>query len=100
MNYRPIYSDYVRHALRFYTRNLKMTEFRSSVDQKNWLACAKVLSEYPDDIMTMLIEVYSSHDTLADNVYQVSKAHNVQQGLIWDWLKGAEQKIARERGLI
>lgn len=97
---KPFYTEYVRHALRFYTRNLKVTEFKSESDRKNWLACASVLGEYSDKQMNMLIEVYQGFDTLADNVYLASKAYDINQGVLWDLMKEAERKIARKRGLI
>ena len=97
---KPYYSDYVRHCLRFYTRNLDLAHFKSEADKSNWLACASVLKTYEEKDRTILIEIYSGYDTLADNVYEVSKKHNVNQAPLWDMMKELERKIARKRGLM
>ena len=98
---RPFYSEYVRHALRFYTRNrLPKPEFKSEADRNNWYACATVLKGCTDRDRDILIEVQSGFDTLSDNVYEVSKKYNIEQAVIWDMMKDIERKIAKRRGLM
>lgn len=97
---RPFYSEYVRHCLRFYTRNLKIDRFNTEVDQNNWWACEKVIKDYSDTDRDIIITVYSGYDTLADNVYETSKKHNINQNIIWDLMKDIERKIAKRRGLL
>ena len=97
---RPFYSEYVRHCLRFYTRNRTLPNFKSEADKNNWYACATVLKGCTDRDRDIIFEVYSAYDTLADNVYEVSKKHNIDQAVIWDLMKSIERKIARRRGLI
>lgn len=97
---RPFYSEYVRHALRFYTRNQQQTHFKSDVDKNNWYACATALKGYSDRDRNIIIEVYSGYDTLADNVYEASKTYDIPQNYIWDLMKDVERKVARKRGLI
>ena len=97
---KPYYSDYVKHALRFYTRNLTKPRFKSEVDKHNWVACDYILSGCCDRDRDILISVYGKFDTLADNVYEVSKQYNIRQSVIWDLMKAVERKIARKRGLI
>ena len=95
------YSDYVKHALRFYSRNCdEKPAFRSEVDKSNWHSCDSVLSHYPLDARKLLIEVYSGRDTLPDEVYGASKKWKVDQNWIWDEMKKLERKIAKRRGLI
>ena len=98
---RTYYTDYVRHSLRFYTRNCAtMPKFKSDVDKANWLSCQSVLKKYSEKDVEILTSIYSGYDTLADEVYNTSKKYNVEQNKIWDMMKDFERKIAHRRGLI
>lgn len=99
-SYRPFYSDYVRHCLRFYSRNLQQPRFKSEADRNNWFACANTLKSYSDTDRDILITVYSGYDTLADNVYETAKKYDINQNIIWDMMKDVERKIAGKRGLL
>lgn len=97
---RPFYSEYVRHALRFYTRNLARPSFKSDVDKNNWYACANSLRGFSEKDRDIIIAVYGAYDTLSDNVYETAQKLNINQSVIWDLMKDVEHKIARRRGLI
>lgn len=97
---RPFYSEYVRHALRFYTRNLTQPPFKSDADKNNWFACANVLKAYDDRDRDIFIAVYGGYDTLSDNVYEISKKYSIHQNIVWDLMKEVERKIAKRRGLM
>ena len=98
---RPFYSDYVRHALRFYARNLSQPRFRSEADKNNWFACQKALSGYTDRDKDILIAVYGGYDTLSDNVlFEAAKKHKIDQSIVWDMMKEFERKVAKRRGLM
>ena len=97
---KPFYTDYIRHALRFYSRNLSITTFKKDVDRENWIACNEVILNYPIRDKDILVYVYGSYDTLADNVYEMSKKHSINQAIIWDMMKEFERKIAEKRGLL
>lgn len=98
---KPYYSEYVKHALRFYSRNCSSRPaFKSDADKYNWLSCDSVLSRYPSYMREILLSVYSGYDTLPDEVYKASKEHNIEQNLIWDSMKELERKIAKRRELI
>lgn len=97
---RPFYSEYVRHALRFYTRNLSQPRFKSEVDKNNWFACFSVIKSYPDIDRDILVAVYGDYDTLSDNVYETAKKYGINQAIIWDLMKDVERKIAKRRGLM
>ena len=97
---KPFYSDYVRHCLRFYSRNLHPIGFKSTVDRNNWRACADIIISYSDRDRDILTMVYGGRDTLSDNVYEVAKKYSMNQAIIWDMMKDVERKIARERGLV
>lgn len=97
---RPFYSDYVRHALRFYSRNLLRTSFKSEVDRTNWMACESVIREHSIKERDILVMVYGGYDTLSDNVYETAKKYGINQNIIWDMMKDVEREIARKRGLI
>lgn len=98
---RTFYTEYVRHAMRFYSRNLDATPpFKSEADKENWMSCHAVVKTYTDKDKDILISVYGGFDTLPDEVYGASKRFGVHQNIIWDMMKDFERKIARKRGLL
>lgn len=98
---RTFYTDYVRHALRFYARNNELLPtFKTEVDRNNWMSCDIVFDDYPAELRGILLEIYAGHDTLADEVYGACKKRNIEQNKIWDAMKIVEQKIAHQRGLV
>ena len=97
---RPYYSEYVRHMLRFYTRNLHETRFKSDVDKQNWIACDKAFKNLSDRDRDIMALVYGSFDTLPDNVYETAKKYSMNQNIIWDAMKDLERDIAWKRGLV
>lgn len=96
---RPFYTEYVRHCMRFYARNRK-PRFNTEVDKNNWCACDRAMECYSDRDKDILLRVYGSRDTLADNVYEASQIYLIDQNIIWDMLKEFERTIATKRGLI
>ena len=96
---KPFYSDYVRHAMRFYSRNQTPT-FKSDVDRQNWIACNKAIQDYSDRDKDILVAVYGGYDTLPDNVYEMANKYHINQNIIWDMLKEFERKVAKKRLLI
>ena len=97
---RPFYCEYIRHALRFYSRHLDQTQFKSEADKSNWLACKEVLGDLSENDRSIIISIYSGFDTLSDNIYEVAQRRNINQSVIWDLTKEVERKIARKRGLL
>ena len=98
---KSFYTDYVRHAMRFYSRNLSLyPPFKKRADMENWMACDAVIKTYSDRDKDILVYVYGSYDTLADNVYAMAKKYSINQNIIWDMMKEFERKIAIERALI
>lgn len=96
---KPRYSDYVRSAMRFYSRHLKEEDFKNWVDKCNWFACHKAINTYSHRDRTILIYVYGSFDTLSDNVFVMSNKYHINQNIIWDMMNEFERKVAIERGL-
>ena len=97
---RPFYSEYVRHCMRFYARNTIKPRFNTDVDKVNWYACNRAMERYSDRDKDILILVYGMHDTLADNVYEISNRYEIDQNIIWDKIKEFERIVAKKRGLI
>ena len=98
---KPYYADYVKHALRFYSRNCsEKPVFKSDADKNNWHACDSVFKGCDADMKEILLAVYSGYDTLPDEVYNASKKWHIDQNKIWDAMKELERKIAKRRGLI
>lgn len=96
---KPCYSDYIRHAIRFYARYITKTQFRSAVDRANWLACHNAIQRYSARDKDILAYVYGAFDTLSDNVYVMAKKYHINQNIIWDMMKDFEREVAIERGL-
>ena len=97
---RTYYTDYVRHMLRFYSRNYDLKTFKNDVDKSNWFACYNVLKGISETDRDILMQVYSGFDTLADEVFNTSREYKIDQNIIWDLMKKVENKIAHKRGLI
>ena len=97
---RPFYSEYVRHCLRFYSRNTNIARFNTLVDKENWCACHRAIDRYSDRDKGIIIRVYALYDTIADNVYEVAKEYEIDQNIIWDLLKDVERCVAKRRGLL
>ena len=97
---KPFYSEYVRHCMRFYSRNINKPRFNTEVDKDNWYACHKAIERYSDRDRDILIRVYGMYDTLADNVYEVARLYCIDQNIIWDMIKDFERNVAKKRGLI
>lgn len=102
---RPYYSEYIRHAMRFYARSVINSRqaqpfFKSDVDKKNWQSCHNALKDYSDSDKDILISVYAGFDTLPDEVYQTAEKHKINQNIIWDMMKEFERKCAKKRGLL
>lgn len=88
--------------LRFYARycDKNLENFKKPVNAKNWQAVKTVLDKLPENDRNVIIEVYRRHDTLADNIYEVSKELGINQYVIWTMLNKVRKKIAQERELI
>jgi len=102
---KPFYADYVNHMLRFYARTVRSGDvmrlvFKSEIDELNWLSVIRVLYKLPERDKNIIIEVFSRGDTLADNIYEVSKELAINQDTIWSLVSKVTKKIAKERGLI
>lgn len=97
---KKFYSDYVRHALRFYARNLELPVFNCIAAKKNWDACDTILNNHFPRYKEVLISVYGAFDTMGDNVYEAAKKYNMVQETIWTMMEDLERLIAKERGLI
>ena len=97
--YKPCYTEYVRHAIRYYARYLTETSFKSEVDKSNWYACHNVLKSYSDRDKDILVYSYGAFDTIGDNVYAMANKYRIHQNIIWDMMKEFERRVAIERGL-
>lgn len=99
------YTDYVNHMLRFYARNVQSgnvvrLKFRSEVDKLNWRSVNRVLHSLPERDKDIIIEVFGRGDTLADNIYEVSKELAINQDIVWTLVSKVTNKIAKDRRLI
>lgn len=102
---KPFYADYVNHMLRFYARNVQSGDvmrlkFKSEVDKLNWRSVNRVLHNLPERDKDIIIEVFGRGDTLADNIYEVSKELVINQDIVWTLVSKVTNKIAKDRKLI
>jgi len=88
----------LRFYARYYDKDLK--SFKKSTDMKNWFAVKIVLDRLPEKDKNVIIEIYRRRDTLADNIYEVSKELGIDQDVIWTMLNKVTKKIAQVRELI
>ena len=96
---KPYYSDYIRHAMTFYSRYLHITDFKSTVDELNWNACHRAIRGYSMRDKYILTYVYGANDTIGDNVYAMANRYGIHQNIIWDMMRDFERKAAIERGI-
>ena len=96
---KPFYSEYVKHMMRFYSRSLDMTTFKSKVDELNWLICHDTLEQYPK-YKYILIDVYAGYGLLDEEVEKASIKYYVEKKVIWDVMKQFERDLALNRGLL
>lgn len=94
------YADYVNHILRFYTRNIHKSKFRSEADKLNFRAAERVFAGLDDMQRMLLCEIYTRSDTIYGNVDDVSKIYGIEQKSIWRLINQVSDRIARERILI
>ncbi len=99
---KPFYADYVNKMLRFYCRRVHGQDFKveGHIDINNCLCVMKVLESLPEWDKNAIIEIYSQSDTLADNIYQISRKLNVKQDVLWTMVSKVTKQIAKERGLV
>lgn len=86
--------------LRFYSRYLHNKSFRTESDRLNWMACNNVIEKYSPRDKDILTFVYGEMDTIADNVYTISKKFKINQSIVWDMMREFEKAVAIERGLL
>lgn len=96
---RTFYTDFVNHCLKFYARYPYPT-FKNDVDKKNWKACHNVLRNLPDQERNIILYIFSSGDTTADMMYEISNKEHINQDYLYKMLANVQYKIAKKRGLI
>lgn len=96
---RTFYTDYVKHIMRFYSRNIDLKVFKSSVDRDNWNACHTTLILKYNQYKDLLLEVYSGYDILDEEVSKAAIKYSIEKKTIWDLLKRFEKDVAIQRGL-
>lgn len=99
---KPFYADYVNRMLRFYARKVYEKDFKveGHIEVNNCICVIKVLENLPEWDRNVIIDIYRRGDTLADNIYHVSREMNVKQDILWTMVSKVTKKIAKERGLI
>lgn len=96
---RAVYTEYVNHCMRFYTRHSKLNT-NNLTDILNWQACEKALDKFSLDEQEILTFIYRERNTMANNVYNISKQKRIKQNTIWNLIGKLELEIAKIRGLM
>ena len=96
---KQVYTEYVRYMLQFYFQNPDKTSFLNDRDRINWKTCDKVIKRVSHNDRTVFKFVYGEFDTIADNVYVLSKINAINQNVIWNMLHKLEKEVAIERGM-
>ena len=99
---RPHYAYYAQHAFRHYFSIQPGEEptFLTLADELNWKACHLAASQFSENALALLNQIYTRKDTIPDNVYQVAREHGIQQNDLWTLMAMAEKRFAQERDLI
>ena len=102
---RPHYAEYVKHALRFYTKSRidaspEQPRFKTVADELNWNACHDVLSAYPDEQRNMFDTLYSGTAPMPEAIAKIAWLTGTAQNHVWVMVHDLEKKIAKRRGLI
>ena len=92
------YTDYARHCLRFYSRYPNKQVFDTDAEREDYASAYLALKDC-SKYRLLLIEIYGGRDTLEDNVYNASKAHEISQDKIWQLMAKVELEVAKARGL-
>lgn len=93
------YTDYVRHCLRYYTRN-DFEPNASKAEKINWICCDDVFKELGPKEREILKHIYREKDTMADNVFNICKTLGLEQNQIWASIRDLERLVAESRTLI
>lgn len=96
---KELYTDYVRHALRYYIRTEK-PYFRTKADFENWLASEAALNNCSAFERKILHELYSRNDALPCTVDQCAARYSINVNRIWGMITKLERNVAKHRGLI
>lgn len=102
---KPFYTDYVRHALRFYARHgaeLGGTPtFRREVDRLNWTACDAAVRSLSDEEKRTVLRVFGADgNELERSVTTIAQERGVTVNALWALVRGVERLVAVHRGLI
>ncbi len=102
---RTHYAEYVKHALRFYTKSRmnassEQPHFKTEADKKNWVACQSALNTYSDEERDMFMTLYTIVSPFPEAVKMAAKDCHMEQNHVWSLANDLEKKVAKRRGLI
>ena len=96
---KELYTDYVRHALRYYIRTEK-PYFRTKADFENWIASETALNDCSTFERKILRALYSRNNPLPCAVEQCAARYSISADRVWRMMTRLERNVARHRGLI
>ena len=102
---RTYYSDYVKHAMRFYVRYSsnapsEQPRFKTEADKKNWNACQTALKSFALEEIDLFFDLYSSDAQMTEAIVEYGKTHGMTVNHVWNLVNDLERKIAKHRGLL
>ena len=99
------YTDYVKHALRYYIRTTQKNpsekpHFRTNADRANGNASEAAMNDYDSFEQRMFYALYGGKDALPYAVNQYAMRFSMDADRIWRMITDLERNVARRRGLI
>lgn len=101
-HYRKCYTDYVRHALRYYSRFCAdhLPDTMGEIETANYTACAEAIKAFSERERAMFLFIYRSRADFELAVRQATYQWDIAPNVLWDNIKSLEQSVAKYRGLI
>lgn len=93
------YADFALYALKNHFAD-DATGTPSPAEIANEEACKKVCAGLDERTQEILRDICRGRDTLADTIFEVSRARNMNQNDLWTLIAKVEKTFAQERGLI
>lgn len=102
---RPHYAEYIKHALRFYSKSRmnassKQPRFKTEADKKNWVACQAALNDFSEQEREMFLSIYAEIVPFPEAIASNAKSYHLEQNRVWNLVNDLEKKVAERRGLI
>lgn len=98
---KPCYTEYVKHALRFFVKHRNNPPATcSTVDRENWDACRLAFREFPELDQNLFSALYSARSPFPAAVNDCACVYNIPLNRVWNKVNSLEKYVASYRGLV